>query len=59
MDSSARIHGGIRDAVAGAFAFLASEGAAFFAGETLVIDGGQLAYRGRAVSAHYDRVRGW
>jgi 3-oxoacyl-[acyl-carrier protein] reductase len=30
--------------VAGAFAFLASDDAAFITGETLVIDGGQLAY---------------
>jgi 3-oxoacyl-[acyl-carrier protein] reductase len=30
--------------VAGAFAFLASDDAAFITGETLVIDGGQLTY---------------
>ena len=37
-------HLGTPEHVAGAFAFLASEDAAFITGETLVIDGGQLAY---------------
>ena len=37
-------HLGTPENVAGAFAFLASEDAAFITGETLVIDGGQLAY---------------
>jgi 3-oxoacyl-[acyl-carrier protein] reductase len=35
---------GTPEHVAGAFAFLASEDAAFITGEALVIDGGQLAY---------------
>jgi 3-oxoacyl-[acyl-carrier protein] reductase len=37
-------HLGTADDVAGAFAFLASDDAAFITGETLVIDGGQLTY---------------
>jgi 3-oxoacyl-[acyl-carrier protein] reductase len=37
-------HLGTPENVAGAFAFLASEDASFITGETLVIDGGQLAY---------------
>ena len=37
-------HLGRPEDVAAAFAFLASEDAAFITGETLVIDGGQLTY---------------